>query len=119
MGKMEMFCRCAWHCTGAAVLFFAVGAQAQDPSSSLRLSIEREDPGNDVLINWNPPNGTISQLQYSTNLALPDWMDLGAAARTNAASDPASEKTRFYRVRAEPAVDPLGTGDLAIGGGGI
>ncbi len=115
MRKIEMFRRCAWHCTGAAVLFFAAGAQAQD-SSSLRLSIEQENPGADVLINWNPPDGATSQLQYSTNLAAPGWMDLGAAASTNAASDPASEETRFYRVRAELYVDPLGTGDLAVGG---
>ncbi len=97
MGTRRETCRkSAFYLAGAAALMLLLQEEAR-AQNALRVAIEQEN-GTNVLINWNAPDSATSQLQYSTNLVVPGWINLGEAARTNTAVDSVVNHTRFYRV---------------------
>ena len=86
-------------------------------SNGLHLSIGRRSSGPMIVVNWNGPSGTTSQVQVSSDLV--SWGDVGAAITNTGAmqtwqegtpSHPASTwPVRFYRVKQNAASPPGGT----------
>ena len=73
------------------------------PAVTLRAAAEVT---NGFRLTWNTTTGLVYQVQFSTNLLQPDWVNLGvpllATGNSMTVSDPGASPQRFYRLIVSP-----------------